>query len=483
MKQKTGCLVVPISILLAAFAARIVFWMITDWTVEDAMIYARISRNFVETGILGYNPGVKVSAATSTFFALLTSGLTVCGLSSLCSAKILGLLCGSLCSLVVYMLLRPLASIRIAMAGGCFVAFLPPMVAYSVGGMETPLYTLACLLALWCAVKKSFRAAFLWAALAFLLRPDGALVGLVVFVFAWVTCERKARRVFAYGWPAAAICVAALSAHWWYYGAFVPQSLSAKSAAYDVDPASNFLRYLDRMVLSQPGAWVFYGLMIVGIVQRWRKRCNTLILAAWYVLYHIFFVTRAPLFDWYLQPPLFVLCFFSALGLGQIVAWMTERFHRSDYLPAAEALGAIALALSLAVSLWPYGIKRVANQQYELKVRAAAGRWLAANAKPSSLVFTESLGFIGYYCPNPFIDWPGLVSREASKIIKDGGLKKSRRRAYDAIISHFSPEWLVLRFEEWPRLEERLKSRYVQVVRFDPPNDSGVGYLIAHRQM
>jgi hypothetical protein len=469
--------------MMAALAARIVFWAATDWAVEDAMIYARISRNFVKTGILGYNAGEKVSAATSTFFALLTSGLAACGISSLGAAKILGLLCGSLCSLVVYLFLRPLAGLRIALAGGCFVAFLPPMVAYSVGGMETPLYTLACLLALWRAANRSFRAAFLWGAAAFLFRPDGALVCLVVLVFACAACERKAVRVLSAGWPAAVLCAAAVGAHWWYYGAFIPQSMIAKSAAYEVDPASNAMRYLDRMILAQPGAWIFYGLTIVGIVDRWRKRCSTLILAGWYVLYHLFFVMRAPLFDWYLQPPLFVLCFFSALGLGRMAAWITERFHRPDRAPMAEALGACALVLALAVSLAPYGAGRLANQQYELKVRAAAGRWLAANTKPDSLVFTESLGFIGYNCPNPFIDWPGLVSREASEIIKKGGLKKSRRRGYDAIIAHFQPEWLVLRFEEWPRLEERLKSHYVEMVRFDPPNNGGPGYLIAHRQL
>ena len=64
-----------IALLLVAAFFSLAFWRLTDWTLEDALIVARIARNYARHGVLSFNPSELVSSATSPLFALLVGWL------------------------------------------------------------------------------------------------------------------------------------------------------------------------------------------------------------------------------------------------------------------------------------------------------------------------------------------------------------------------------------------------------------------------
>lgn len=115
---------------------------------------------------------------------------------------------------------------------------------------------------------------------------------------------------------------------------------------------------------------------------------------------------------------------------------------------------------------------------YEHKVREAAGRWLTLHTSPTDLVFTESLGYIGFFSHNRFVDWPGLVDTSIPALVK--GL--SRIEGYKRIIEAKSPQYLVLRDEEWNSLKKAIGSRYKVVAQFPSPFPEYLGYIIAERK-
>ncbi len=80
-----------LAVLAVSLMARLIFWFLTHYTIEDALIISRMVRNFVAKGELAFNVGERVSASTSPLFAVLASGIAWLGADPLVAAKILGL--------------------------------------------------------------------------------------------------------------------------------------------------------------------------------------------------------------------------------------------------------------------------------------------------------------------------------------------------------------------------------------------------------
>ena len=445
------------------------------------MIVARIAGRFAAGETLSFNPGEAVSSATSPLYALLLGCLGRLGLPPLIAARALGVaatlaLGAWLHSRALRFTGRPLHA---WLTAGLFL-LLPTTVVYSTAGLETPLYTLALALALGAAADGRTLPALAWATAATLLRPDGLLC--LAVVAAARLLAHRGERPFPFSGPAlrtlgllgacAAVLGVALALHFAAYGTWLPQSLIAKRAVYSVDPLANTLRYLERMLVSQPHGLPIYGLAVVGAWTT-RRRPGSGVLLAWYAVYHAAFFLRAPLFSWYLQPPVFVLVLFAGLGLSTLVP-LLERAAGRLSVPRRAVAATLVTGLCLAGlgATWLYAEARRASARYETEVRLATGRWLATNTDRRSLVFTESLGFIGYGAPNPFVDWPGLVSPGVPELVGGHG----RFGGYLAILDHHRPEYLALRQSEWEHLQDE-RPGLRQLARFDAPG--GEAYVVA----
>ncbi len=453
-----------------ALAARLLFWAATDWTIEDGLIIARIVRNFVEGHGLVFNEGTRASTATSPLFAWAAALLACAGLSPIAAAKILGAIAGAVTAGVMALWLRRESSSAPAFAGALVFALFPPAVAYSVGGMETAVYTLACFAALIQITKRASRSALAWGAVSVLLRPDGLIALAVVSFFALrdLRNPEDRRKVISGMALAGAMIVLGAAAHRLYYGAWVPQTMIAKSVAYEIWPGRNTLRYLHRMFLSQPYGLPLYVLAGIGLfrTRRWKRWAPLLV---WYIVYHLAFFLRARFFSWYLQPPLAVLTAFAGAAVADFLDILGRRRPSlRRWVPAAAAVA--ILVAGLAACAW-YARGRRLYQLREETVRMAAGCWLDAHADPSERVFTESLGYIGYYCRNPIVDWPGLAEPGVIDLLRRRRLRGRRLDGYLAVIREFQPRWLVLRVWEWNELEPSLAERYEPKIGFPASGD------------
>lgn len=106
-----------------------------------------------------------------------------------------------------------------------------------------------------------------------------------------------------------------------------------------------------------------------------------------------------------------------------------------------------------------------------------AGHWLAENVNPNDLVFTETLGYIGYYAPNRFVDWPGLSNPEVPRLLELTHTALDRLAGYRVIIEVYRPSYLVLRENEWEALQNELQAEYQLCQEFIAP-EGGDAYEV-----
>jgi hypothetical protein len=107
-----------------------------------------------------YNPGDRVLGTTTPLYTLLLAGLGLLGIDPTVSAVALGVAA----DLGVVAVLLVLGSRAQSWPAGAIAAtlygLLSPAVAYSVAGMETPLYTLSILVTVLAYVSGRLRLAF-----------------------------------------------------------------------------------------------------------------------------------------------------------------------------------------------------------------------------------------------------------------------------------------------------------------------------------
>lgn len=464
--------------LIIATLFYLTFWIQTDWTIEDGMIVARVARNFASYGILSYNTTSWVSSCTSALFAFIVGVLALIGIPPLVGAKIVGMLAALVGGWILYKAALGFQCPHHASITAAIYMLLPTTVAYATCGLETPLYTLACMIALFSIPYSSPHAALIMGAIATIIRPDGLLVLFIVTVGIWWR-EKKFRARWIM--PAVIILVAFFAIHYGVYRTWIPHSMIAKAQVYQVKPLKNIERYLERMFLSQKEGLVLYALAFWGV---WlvRKNWHYLWLVAWYVVYHLAFMLRAPLFDWYLHPPVFVIIFFAGIAIGYILSRFERgyfhRFLNHNYSGVYELFLKVLIVSVVFIVNFQYAKVKLCYRIYEREVREAAGRWLALNTSPTDLVFTESLGYIGFFSQNHFVDWPGLVDTSVPNLVKN----LSRIEGYKRIIEAKKPRYLVLRDGEWDSLKGAMATKYKVVAQFPSPFPEYPGYIIAKRK-
>jgi hypothetical protein len=122
----------------------------------------------------------------------------------------------------------------------------------------------------------------------------------------------------------------------------------------------------------------------------------------------------------------------------------------------------------------------ISEQVYFRDVLEAVGKWLNENSGREELVFTETVGYIGYFSGNRMVDYPGLVSPEVPALVNG----RSPREAYDLVISTFEPAFIAVRTNEWDGLSKEIRDSYRVTAEFPPPptvNPVRMGFVIATR--
>ncbi len=433
MQALPWLLVLLLTGLNLAYAQRM---MVND----DAYITYRVARNLANGLGPVFNPGERVLSITTPGYMLLLAASSVWSQDF----ETLALVWNGLALLALGGLLidasraadgpRSPAVASLAASVAVAVVLANPLLSASVG-METPLY-LAALLAVFAAYCRAWQqpdgegrrwllATAAAAAVAFLLRPDGALVGLVVGGH-WLVTRRRI--------PWAALAVGLLLAlpwvlfAWGYYGSPLPNTLAAKISQGLPDRAGQWGQQLwavgREWVSANPLAAL---LAVVGAVLALRRPAAPItpdqrvrrLMLAWAVLYigvHVALRVRG--YYWYYVPLLPVLALLAGDGAAGVVRWLSLQPG-----PAWRSARALAVA-GLLVALFyptlgavraltapePPGQRQLAYQRSGLLLRDLCRQ---PGHEPVGMA---EIGVLGYVSDCRVLDFSGLLQPEIAHL-------------------------------------------------------------------
>lgn len=410
---------------LAILAVRLAYIGYTRLTYEDAYISLRYATHLAAGHGLVYNPGERVFGATTPLYVLFLSVCAALGAPSpLFLGKLLGIVADGITGGLWFAALARLTGR--ALPGLLFAVFFglsPFVVEVSCSGMETPLVSLGMTCAFLATRDgRSWPMGVAMGLLA-LVRPDALLFVAILLGDRWLRTRRLPWRE---GTVALACLLPWLLFAHFYYGTWVPNSIPAKLAAYQIHQPSFMPNLLYSASFFTPfrngfSEEVFNAvvapLFLLGCLRIARQNRDCWPVPAFFLVHWLFLVlSRTVLFRWYFVPAL--LPFYVVAGLGGVVL-LASAGRRGTLLFLGVALAA---ALLLHTGAWLVENAQRARrlQAVEERTRRAIGLWLRQNTPPGATVALEPIGYIGYYSRRRILDEVGLVSPQVIPILRAG---------------------------------------------------------------
>ena len=276
--------------------------------------------------------------------------------------------------------------------------------AYCLAGLETMLFSLLVLAALYAA------------------RPEG----LALFpILGWFKARGALRSPRDGSWRAllgwGAVIVLGLGAHeaWRlaYYGSLLPNTYYAKSGG-GLAQAGRGLLYAYHFLLDH-GSLLIVALAAAAWIDKPRRRAVGLLTTAVLALTSAVVVEGGdglPMYRFFV-PILAPLALVLQCGLGSSVRVLSAGGLRPSVVALAVGLSALGL---VAVSadrprLSAYYESYEHQQRVEVPAWTAAGRWLSAHAPPGSSVAAVPIGAVSYYSGLHTIDMLGLTDAHIAR--------------------------------------------------------------------
>lgn len=480
---KNSTLIVTVASLTLLISAVLLFslqayrvMLATRFTLtDDAYISLRYAWNWANGVGVVWQPGDRVEGYTNFLqVALLALGLRL-GADGETVAYVIGWTAGFASLLVAFLLARAVsADARAGLwAGGTaalLLAALPDFAFWSMSGMETPLFVLLCLTALWLlartltAPERIARAALLGGALAgvAMTRPDGLLLtGAVVGAMGLAFRRDRAQRRSVGRALLAALTVFAVIYGWYflwrltYYGQLWPNTFYVKvgSSPKQIERGVDYVwRMLHTMGL--------YPLVLGAALSAapWRQwlgradrdggtprlavRMAIVGFGALYLAYLIYiggdhFGPRLAL------AVVAVLVMLSADALVEMAAAL----RRAD---VRAVIASVAVVCFFATTFhFARTMKAFSPDQILASVQPnwnRLGLWLKENAPTQSVIAVDAAGAIPYFSQLRAIDMLGLNDLHIAHIdVPDMGAGKPGHEKFDsAYVYSRSPDWIAV---------------------------------------
>ena len=446
------------------------FYKSEGWMLDDGMIIATMVRNFQEHTILTHHLTNNLGTATSPLFALIAGIISKTGLTPIISLKLLGASFLLFIAYYAYNCLKKYSNYPYNLLPSVLILLFPHNIAYSQGGLPTFFYSFLIFACLFHLFKNEYNLAILYATLALTARPDGILL-FIIIVYFFYKDKISLKTSFTYLTFGLILYCLYLFIHFIYYDSIFPHSIYAKSIVHPFGSWSikeNILKYLSRMFIERWYMNPFYILATFGFFHLYSKNKRFKIFIFWWLLYHLFYFIRIPLYSWYLAPPMPILMFFCGQGIIKIF----------DQVTSSEKLKKLLFIFTIIIftfSLIPYTNHKQLFGYHNKIVLEGIGTWLNKNKRINDSVMTETLGFIGYYSKMKVYDTLGLADRDIPILIKN----HLGYEALDVIIQEKKPDFLALRSYEWKYISIESKSKYKVVEKFNSPNNISDNYIIA----
>lgn len=412
-----------VGLVLLAFAGPIVLSVAQHGFVyDDPFILARYAQHLADGVGWQFNPGMRTdNAVSSPLYVLLVAAPAAVGCSAVVASAIVYAIAWGLGGVVLARVLM-----RDGHQAGAWIACglysFSPLLA-NVRGMETTVFLLIILGAVWAVQRGRWIAVGVLLGLLTMVRSDG--VALAVLLLAWVAWRRRRHHLVAVLVPFVAIAAAWAVALWALTGYLFPSTLAAKLAQRDSGVLGGqwmFLWSLNINGVSGVGqgspmrvqllgliGLLLIVLAVVGTVSAVRRRefaLPALAVVAAATVFEFGIALRMPLYIWHFAPwTLWVLA-----GAGSGVDVLVRRGRRFS-APAVAVVAGIA-AVALAFTPGP----DEARSHY-----AEVAAWIDRDSQTvHPTVAVNEIGKIGYYGRADIIDYGGLLDHRAIEPLRRG---------------------------------------------------------------
>jgi arabinofuranosyltransferase len=395
-------------------------WLLGAGLVDDTYIFLRYAENIVQGAGAVFNTGERVDGFSSDAWTLLLAAVRLFTARMESAALALSVASALGVIVVVYYVLRrarvdaPDRWTSVVLALG--LLSLPATVYWAFAGMEHPLFTLAVTATLASAMADdrhdmvSFRTAVLLV-LAVVTRPEGVLLVAWVTVFSSFRHGAVDRHWFRFialpiGGAVAAFGILSV-AHLAYFGSMVPNTFYAKVIPNTWDRLGGGAFYLQRSVVAHaPVLLLAVALYSVAWKLALVPAVPVAFLGGWIGLWSVYIEYAGGdhfgMFRFFL--PVLPAC---VLLIGLL--WGALRGHlRPVWTSGFPAIVAAAFVLSIVGGMWIDGYK-ARMEPIGAQDWGKAGRWIAENTPPNTLVATNVIGAIGYFSRRRIVDMAGLV--------------------------------------------------------------------------
>ncbi|MBN1453077.1 MAG: hypothetical protein JW963_18830 [Anaerolineales bacterium] len=317
------------TVLFSLIGHLFLFWLsaqIYPFTIDDAYITFRYSKNLAAGFGPTYNPGLPPVEGYTTFLWMLLMTLPhFIGMNVATFSKIAGLLltCGAfaMTSLLTYTLARgfPLkARLFFGAFGAYLLAMLPITAIHAIAGMETALFIVLISLMVYMVTAGLLDGSRLlfWSPLAGLgiglTRPEGNVIALLLLACGWLFSAPSARRRLV--WYSLGLYVLPGAAYfawrYFYYDLILPLPFYMKvlHGAGLFGGANEVGTYLLRLL---PGLSV----LLLAALLRSRKEYLVVLAPVLFLLVFYLFPVHAMGFDWrFIYPATPFICILVAIG-------------------------------------------------------------------------------------------------------------------------------------------------------------------------
>lgn len=410
-----------IAAALSAVALFVFARVNTDIDVDDAYISYRYMENLVRHGEAVYNLGDRVYGSTAMLWVFLIS--LVCRVSGSSAEHAANIIAAALTAAnvgLLYSLVRLLrgSALLAIVTVGAFLSF-PLFTLVSTLGMETAFLTTLILLCFHAFARDRFASAGLVAGLSFMTRPDALAILLAMLAVVGVgvlRVEQRARSLRNALRLIAGFCVVVapfLMFCGYYYGVFLPNTLSAKRAIVLVVGTRWWMieHFVDgpgvpvTFALLWGAGWAVARRRIDGVLRTPAQRLFA-VAVLWLLAYAAAWTwTGIDKYIWYV----------AAMAAPSVIALTTSALiaRRGALMAVVSVLAVFAIGVwwgrEADKTIWYWNKSYIEEQELR---RRALGTAINLYTEPSREVLTTgAIGIVGYTCMKCFVvDVVGLVT-------------------------------------------------------------------------
>lgn len=388
--------------LIASAALLLGVWLTRTYVMDDAMITLRYSYNFARFGIpiwnqadlsnpsMGYTSILWMSL--NTLPALLTQNKDVLVLFTQGFA-LLSLL------LTAWLMCKQIAALKVSTTVKIIITVLIfAQLGYGLhvnSGMETMLFTLLVLLVLLTHNNDHSSLAYLFAGLAFLCRPEGALLCVLLVLTDLVMRRFKPAILASVAYIVMLAGLYFLLMHW--YGDYLPNTFYAKQELFNPTSFKRTLFFLVTLALPY---------LVMSIYAAFKLKHKMAIFALTiFVIYLLYYLSVDPLMNVMsrYQWPFLVLLIIGSLPA---VEHLVQNAHRNKLVLVLLLITVAGLDLGNTLGAMYFANATGHAQQNIIRV----GKHLAQFRQPEQWLIYHDAGAICYYSDWNTIETIGLTN-------------------------------------------------------------------------